>query len=96
MQIVIDIPEDIYEYWRKVKSIISEYYNYKEHMRKIYAAIADGTPLPKGHGDLIDRDKLVCDSEHDFYCDDYIAYSKSQIMSAPAIIKAEKEEEENE
>ena len=93
MQIVIDIPEDIYEHWRTMKSIVSDYGNYKEYMSKVHAAIADGTPLPKGHGDLIDRDALACDSEHDFYCDDYIAYSKSQIMSALAIIEADKEEQ---
>lgn len=92
MQIVIDIPEDIYEHWRTMKNIISDYYNYKEYMSKVHVAIADGTPLPKGHGNLIDRDVLECDTEYDFYNDGYIAYSKSQIMSAPIIIEADKEE----
>ena len=92
MQIVIDIPKDIYEHWRTMKSIISDYYDYREYMSKVHAAIADGTPLPKGHGDLIDRDTLECDSEYDIYCDGYIAYSRSQIMSAPIIIEANKEE----
>ena len=92
MQIVIDIPEEEYKHWRTIKSIISEYYNYKEYMSKVHAAIADGTPLPKAHGNLIDRDVLECDTEYDSYSDGYIAYSRSQIMSAPIIIEADKEE----
>lgn len=95
MQIVIDIPEDIYEHWRTMKSIISEYHNYKEYMSKVHAAIADGIVLPKAHGDLIDRNTLECDTEYDSYTDGYIAYSKSQIMSAPVIIEADKAGEEN-
>ena len=51
MQIVIDIPEETYEYWKEHK-----------HEYVLAEAIANGTPLPKGHGDLIDRDELqnVC------------------------------------
>ena len=45
MQIVIDIPEETYEYW-------------KEHCHEyvLSEAINNGTPLPKGHGRLIDAD----------------------------------------
>ena len=51
MQIVIDIPEK----------------NYKDALNGIFAvdvvreAVKKGIPLPKGHGDLIDRSKLVPD-----------------------------------
>ena len=93
MQIVIDIPKDIYEYWRKVKNIINDYYDYREYMSKVHSAIADGIPLPKAHGNLIDRDVLECDTEYDYYNDGYIAYSRSQIMSVPIIIKSNKEGE---
>ena len=102
MQIVIDIPEDIYEHWRTMKSIISEYHNYKEYMSKVHAAIADGTPLPKGHGRLIDADKLHFDLQADEeipLCahllrvkERHILWAKERINGQPTIIKADKEE----
>ena len=49
MQIVIDINEDYYE-------IIKHNANYNS---EIIHAIANGTPLPKGHGDLIDRSEVI-------------------------------------
>ena len=48
MQIVINIPEEI------VKAI----QNGKDYRYDIHTVIAQGTPLPKGHGRLIDADKL--------------------------------------
>lgn len=47
MKIVIDIPEERYEF---IKGLDNTCYD-------IHTAIAQGIPLPKGHGDLIDRDK---------------------------------------
>ena len=92
MQIVIDIPEDIYEHWRTMKSIISEYHNYKEYMSKVHAAIADGTPLPKGHGRLIDADAL---SDYVHYTEPtpLYPYISGALNNAPTIIEADKEEE---
>lgn len=52
MQIVIDIPEIIYK--RGLPS--AEVRNSVDVVSK---AILNGTPLPKGHGDLIDRDELI-------------------------------------
>ena len=49
MKIVIDIPEERYEF---IKGLDNTCYD-------IHAAIAQGIPLPKGHGDLIDRDILL-------------------------------------
>lgn len=46
MKIVIDIPEERYEF---IKGLDNTCYD-------IHTAIAQGIPLPKGHGDLIDRD----------------------------------------
>ena len=53
MQIVIDIPNWLYN------AII-------EHREPVYSqslgdAVRDGTALPKGHGDLIDRKDLIED-----------------------------------
>ena len=49
MQIVIDIPEDEY---KKTQNDVYVIYD------KMYSAIKNGIPLPKGHGDLIDRAEL--------------------------------------
>ena len=47
MQIVIEIPED---YYYKAKHGFFELYD----IREVRDAIANGIPLPKGHGRLID------------------------------------------
>ena len=85
MQIVIDIKDELYAILQKEKE-------QDKYLDLYERAILNGIPLQKGHGDLIDREALECDTEYDFYSDGYIAYSKSQIMSAQAIIKADKEE----
>ena len=51
MQVVIEIPEEKYmhikeEQWLPNRLLIEK-------------AIANGTPLPKGHGDLIDRSQAL-------------------------------------
>lgn len=79
MKIVIDIPES--DYRRIMASNLVEYYELK---------IAQGTVLPKGHGDLIDRDELEKDTEWDEYEDGCISYSHSQIFSASVVIPADK------
>lgn len=84
MQIVINIPKDRY------KRII-------EHTEGIYdqicliTIIEKGTPLPEGHGRLIDADKLYPDSDYEdgaFY-----AVSIGQIDGAETIVEAESEEQ---
>jgi hypothetical protein len=54
MKIVIDIPE--YEYKN-----IKEYYEKNDIVESTYSYIYHGTPLPKGHGRLIDADELYDD-----------------------------------
>lgn len=57
MQIVIDIGEAIYKECIPYKDtpIISNLANYNS---EIIHAVANGTPLPKGHGDLKDADEM--------------------------------------
>lgn len=81
MQIVIDIPDiDV----TKVKngSIMSQ---------NILNAVKNGTPLPKGHGRLIDADALKEDTNYSNYDGYYHAYSNNAIYHAPTIIEAEVE-----
>lgn len=87
MQIVIDIPE-----W-KYKSIregveASKRINYS--IPPIFEAVANGTPLPKGHGDLVDASKIQFENnEFDTYSD----YSRvfDTIDNADVIIPADTE-----
>lgn len=82
MQIVIDISDDDYNNIKNYTGFLA-YYEY---------LIKNGTPLPKGHGDLIDRSELMPDSDYDdgtFY-----AVSIGAINGAPTIIEADRSEED--
>lgn len=50
--------------------------------------IMNGTPLPKGHGDLIDRQELLKST----LCKTFVLRSVD-IKNAPAVIEADKESE---
>lgn len=81
MQIVIDIDSYILEHC-------------KRHVREHYAnnieeAIANGTPLPKGHGDLKDIDAINL-YEEDFYDGADYVRAIDAIIDAPTIIEADK------
>ena len=86
MQIVIDIPEYIYN--------LSQ-----SHGDIVYKYIAKGTPLPKGHGDLIDRNKIeYLKAIHDMKWGEITASECATKIkySAPTIIEADKAESEGE
>ena len=53
MQIVIDIPEEMYEVYHKAPPKLGD-----RGLDSIVQAIANGTPLPKGHGRLVDADSM--------------------------------------
>ena len=80
MQLVIDIPKYAYDY-----VMGSGYFPSNFNM---ISEIRNGIPLPKGHGRLIDADKLW-DSYHDLDYDFYEA-----LDSADTIIEADEESEE--
>lgn len=48
VELVIKIPEKVYEARKKKVCMLDE----------ADIAIANGKPLPKGHGDLVDRDEI--------------------------------------
>lgn len=87
MQIVIDIPEIYYEALKEADVIISGQQSGKTLMYDICSIIANGTPLPKGHGDLIDRNKL---NRKDINCANF---PTNFIDMAEVIIPADKEDE---
>lgn len=82
MQIVIDIPEEL-----KNKIDNANEDNYKTYLwwfeTTLYCAIKNGTPLPKGHGRLIDADAL---NRKDVNCANI---PMNFIDDAPAIIEAD-------
>lgn len=86
MQIVINIDDRVYT------NLMTENGWRGAELARI---IKHGTPLPKGHGDLIDRDDLLADS----YCiDDYAGnevsiIDKTTVEMADAIIEADKKYE---
>lgn len=83
VELVIKIPEEIYDYI------------HNEHIamrvcdgHKVVKAIANGTPLPKGHGRLIDADamwNIYHSNDYDFY---------EAINDAPTIIEADEADRE--
>lgn len=101
MQTVIDIPD------RLIKKVKDHYVNPYE-VDEICEAILNGTPLPKGHGDLIDRSKIgkaipaeednctgfgMTYDEMDIY-NDGINSMWNKLQNADPIIEADKESEE--
>ena len=79
MQIVIDIPNWLYNAIMECKE--------PHYSKSLGDAVRDGIPLPKGHGRLIDADKLW-DSYHNL---DYDFYEALDL--ADAIIEADRESE---
>jgi hypothetical protein len=90
MQIVIDIPNKIYE------SVQDGTY-----CGTLYEELKNGTLLPKGHGRLIDADKTIlnicgrsCGCHLEECGNDYPCFSVTRISSAQTIIEADKEQNE--
>jgi hypothetical protein len=95
MRIVINISEEDYEGLKKKDEFNDMYLNHYEKL------IVHGTPLPKGHGRLIDADKAIskicgsscgCHLEECGY--DKPCYSVARIKSAQTIIEADRSEED--
>ncbi len=81
MKIVIDIPEEAYNLLQNdgVDWLGAEH---------ILDRVAKGTPLPKGHGRLIDENNLFFEDIDDISC-----VTQRNVENAPTIIEAESEEE---
>lgn len=89
MQIVIDIPKEMMSYINKNEfNAISEAFYGSMAM----LAIKNGTPLPKGHGRLIDADALG--EELHRYTEAPYQYALKVFNDAPTIIEADKVESE--
>ena len=89
MKLVIDIPEEDY-----AETMYKKQYSPRE-MDWIDRVIAKGTPLPKGHGRLIDADELKKHKYHDSNRYEN-AVAVAQIDWAETVIGADKGEQESE
>jgi hypothetical protein len=97
MQIVIDIPEEEYQNYLKMRP------SYPEGVFCYIKAIQNGTPLPKGHGRLGDLDAIKTEMVNGIhagnYEDGYEAFAHINNMDdcvdcvryADTIIEADKE-----
>ena len=85
IELIVKIPEEYYETLRKTDMIFSGQRSGKTFVSVIFEAIANGTPLPKGHGRLIDADAV--DTR---YSDPEVVETLDE---APTIIEADKERE---
>ena len=95
MKLIIDIPKDIIE---SAKSNPNYYPTY--HFEKIWRAIVNGIPLPKGHGVLKDTDAICKDiiSALGIRDENYLLEAEKaiykRIKNATTIIEADTESEE--
>lgn len=90
MMIVIDIPEDVKKAFDEATKddLYGCYYDANSVVGK---AIKNGTPLPKGHGNLVDLKSLAGLYDLDF-CDPGAWYEFRKIMdNANILVEADEE-----
>ena len=96
MQLVIEISDDIYKALKDSEVVLNGFRSGKTFFRKVRYAIANGTPLPKGHGRLID----ISEYEKNYFnvaieYDDGDRTHSIYTSGIPTIIPADKENKEN-
>lgn len=91
MKIVIEIDDARFKDIRRIACVQLENY----HFKTVEQIIANGTPLPKGHGRLIDADELKEHKYHDNHRYEN-AVAVAYIDWAPTIIEADTESEDKE
>lgn len=82
MQIVIDIPKELYESYECRPPMLGDV-----GMDMIAQSIANGTLLPKGHGRLIDADKLPYEDIESIDGNTYMCVNAYDIEHASTIIE---------
>ena len=97
IEVVIKIPQKVYEDCIMIPSDIKDW---KDEISK---AFKNGTVLPKGHGRLIDADKIIyyrcpidCSQSNDFTCQhcNFGIATKFRTDGIPTIIEADIESED--
>lgn len=87
MQVVINIDEARFKDIRRIAEVQIE----SNHFKTAEQIIANGTPLPKGHGAIKDVSQIEIPM-----CEDrsYEKWVQAAINAAPTIIEADRSEEE--
>ena len=88
IELVIKIPEMLHYGIEKGITV-----NGSQASQILIDAVKNGTTLPKGHGDLIDRNSILCD---DLPCDLCGHTDECFKLLAPTIIEADLESEDRE
>jgi len=91
IELVIKIPEDVY------KKIVADKYAIYD---KMFYSIKNGTPLPKGHGRLIDYGYVVDAIDDWINAEEYrytnaTEYLRKRVANTPTIIEADNAESED-
>lgn len=86
IELVIKMPEKTY---KRIQALVNDDYFEHDICGNTMRRVANGTPLPKGHGKLKDFDKIISDGIDKGFCDWY-----DEMKYAETIIEADKEEEE--
>ena len=88
MQVVIEIDEEKYQNIMKVKNGIWG----SQNMDSLEYAIANGTPLPKGHGALVEVNSVIVALVHNDFLKDTVTCGQIvNILDKATIIEADKE-----
>lgn len=88
MKIVIEIPDAAYNAIHACKNLPSDA-PADELTSVVMSAVVNGIPLPKGHGRLIDADKLKTEFEHDH---DFLVNAWGCFSNMPVYDKARVDE----
>lgn len=91
MKLVIDIPEDVYT--RLFDNGIQDNEIATDDICEMVRSLRLGTPLPKGHGDLIDRNDLLEYTDSNI-CAYTPTINRYDIITTPTIIESDKSESE--
>lgn len=84
MKIVIDIPEELYK--NVIERTKTGYVG-----SDVWIAVANGTPLPKGHGDLIDRNVVYAEFDKENLSKKEMI-GKLLVFGVPTVIPADNSE----
>ena len=88
MKLIIDIDDEDY---KRIQDIPN---TFNSLTSRAYSAIRKGTPLPKGHGRLIDADAINIHDVSPAYGMEVYGVTQDDIEYEPTIIEADKEGKE--
>lgn len=83
MKLVIEIDNEHYERIMRLEEGVTVY----PTTLALYEAVKNGTPLPKGYGDLVDFDRLC----EEYWDGNYMEIHKDDLSNIKPIIEADKE-----